>query len=232
MATIATRPAGLPSGIPTTTPTATPTTSPGPNAPAPPPPVRLALPPALTVPALPSAERRALLPGPRPRPSVAPEPRTSVQVYPQVEDLRDRIAEETRSVLGPLALYLLVLVSVPFTAPGAERYAEARLAYLATSVAAVAAAVLLCAVLAHRWFLAGTAPGRGLRGAVILELVAFGFTAVAAALGVVTVARLLAAPPAVGLIGAVVCLCGAALAEIAALDGPARWTVVVRRTGA
>jgi hypothetical protein len=232
MAAITTRPAGPPSGSRTTTPANTPTSPAAPDAPAPLRPVRLALPPASTLPALPSAARPALLPGPLPRSSRAPEPRPSVQVFHQVEDLRDRIAEETRAVLGPLALYLLLLVSVPFTAPGAERYTEARLAYLATSVAAVAAAVLLCAVLAHRWFLVGTSPGRGLRGAVLLELVAFGFTAVAAALGVVAAARFLGAPPAVGSIGAVVCLCGAALAQVAVLDGPTHWTVVVRRTGA
>jgi hypothetical protein len=88
------------------------------------------------------------------------------------------VADEVRAVLGPLFVGLLVLVAAPSTAPFAALDHDGRLLHVASTASAVAAVALCAATLAF-----GCARPVAGRRTLLLELLAFDLTALAAAFG-------------------------------------------------
>jgi hypothetical protein len=140
-----------------------------------------------------------------------------------MDEQHDVIVDQVRTVLGPLFVGLLVLVAAPSTAPYGSLDRDGRLLHVAATASAVVAVVLCTATIAVGC--ARPVPGRG---TLVLELLAFDATALAAAFGA---AALVGARfgPATGAVTGVMSVGIAAVAEIASLTSTSpsrvdRWT--------
>lgn len=135
---------------------------------------------------------------------------------PSTDEAQRSVVDEIRAVLGPLFVGLLVLVAAPSTAPYASLDRDGRLLHVAATVSAVAAVALCAATLAFGC--ARPVPGRR---TLLLELLAFDATALAAAFGATALvgARF---GGGTGAAAGVATVCVAAVAEITGLPSADR----------
>jgi hypothetical protein len=130
----------------------------------------------------------------------------------------DDVVDQVRTVLGPLFVGFLVLLAAPSTEPYASLDRDGRLLLGAATASAVVAVALCAATIA-----VGSARGGSSRSTLVLELLAFDATALAAAFGATALVGERFGPVTGALTG-VLSIGIAAVAEIASLTSTATLT--------